>query len=162
MAVRLGEVMIEQGLLTRQQVETILQEQRKLHRPFGELAERLFGVSERDVERSWATQYGQIAERVDPREEIPDPEIIALVTRRQAWQFRLLPLRRDGSEIMIATVVEFLPRAMRFALRHFPEPAYFVVADLNHLGEALMRHFPIDGVTAEEVVLGRFGLEAID
>ncbi len=162
MAVRLGEVMIEQGLLTRQQVDVILQEQRKLHRPFGELAERLFGVSERDVERSWAAQYAGITEHVDPREEIPEPDILALVTKRQAWQFRILPLRRDGSEIMVATVVDFLPRAMRFALRHFQEPAYFVVADLNHLGEALMRHFPIDGVTAEQVVMGRFGLEALD
>jgi len=154
MTVRLGEVMVEQGLLTRDQVRCILNEQQALKRPFGELAERLFGVSERDVEMAWARQYAGIAEHIDPRELTIEADVLALIDRRQAWQFRILPLRRDGEEIMVATMVEHLPRALRFALRHFNEPCYLVICSPDALGEALMQNYPLSGMSAKSVFGG--------
>ncbi|TVQ33321.1 MAG: hypothetical protein EA376_03015 [Phycisphaeraceae bacterium] len=154
MTVRLGEVMVEQGLLTRDQVRCILKEQQALKRPFGELAERLFGVSERDVEMAWARQYAGIAEHIDPRDQPIEAELLALIDRRQAWQFRMLPLRRDGEEIMVATMVEHLPRALRFAIRHFNEPCYLVICSPEALGEALMHNYPLNGMTAKSVFGG--------
>ena len=80
-----------------------------------------------------------------------EPEVLGMVDRRQAWQFRIMPLRRDGEEIMVATLVEQLPRAMRFALRHFREPCYFVLATAEALGEALMEHYPLEGMSPDAV-----------
>lgn len=152
MAVRLGEMMISQGLLTRDQVDEILAEQKRKRRPFGELAEQLFGVGERDVERAWAAQYAKIAEHVVPLQEDLDQDVIAMIDRRQAWQFRIMPLRRDGQEIMVATMIEHLPRAMRFALRHFKEPCYFVIASAEQLASGLMEHYPLAGMTPQSVL----------
>lgn len=151
MAVRLGEIMIEMGLLTPEQVETILERQREDHRPFGDLAERLFHVSAADVDQAWAQQYTQIAERIDPRAERFDAEALALLSSRQAWQFRMLPIRRDGREIMVATTREHLPRALRFALRALRDPVYFVIAEAAHLGEALAQRLPLPGLTPDDV-----------
>jgi len=151
MAVRLGEVMVVQGVLTRDQVDEILAEQQRTRRPFGELAEQIFGVSERDVEKAWAAQYARIAEHVDPAQEQVESDVCSLIDRRQAWQFRIMPLRRDGQEIMVATMIEHLPRAMRFALRHFQDPCYFVICSAEQLGEALMEHYPMSGMTPDKV-----------
>lgn len=152
--VRIGEVMIEHGLLSREQVEVILREQQTLRRPFGELAERLFGVSDKAVERAWAHQYAHLTEHIDPRKEPIDAEVLALVDRRQAWQFRVLPIRRDGREVMIATVLEHLPRALRFAMRQFRAPCYFVLAKPVALGEALVKHYPMGGMTPDAILAG--------
>lgn len=154
MAVRIGETMIQLGLLREEQVEAILESQREQHRPFGEIAEKMFGLSEADVEHAWSKQYAQIAEQIDPSEMAVDAWAASLVDRRQAWQFRILPIRRDGAEVMVATTAEHLARAMRFALRMLREPCYFVIAEEQALGEALCRHFPMPGMTPEHVARG--------
>ncbi|RMD65313.1 MAG: hypothetical protein D6824_02835 [Planctomycetota bacterium] len=151
MAVRLGEAMVQLGLLSEEQVETILEEQRRDHRPFGDLAERLFGVDPAAVDRAWAEQYASIAHSVDPRQERYDREALQLVSARQAWQFRVLPIRRDGGEIMVATTKRDLPRALRFAMRRFALPVYFVIAEAEALGEALEDRFPFAGMSAEDL-----------
>lgn len=164
MAVRIGETMIQLGLLREEQVEAVLESQRELHRPFGEIAERMFGLSEADVEHAWSTQYAQIAEQIDSTDMVVDAWAASLVDRRQAWQFRILPIRRDGAEVMVATTAEHLARAMRFALRMLREPCYFVIAEEQALGEALCRHFPMAGMTPEHVSRGamrtRFGSDS--
>jgi hypothetical protein len=155
MAVRLGEIMVSLNLLRPEQVEAILEEQTRRHRPFGELAERMFGLTEQDVEMAWTRQYAALAERVDPRKFPRDERTMGLVERRQAWQFRILPLRRDGAEVMVATVEEHLTRAMRFALRSLSEPCYFVLADPQRLGEALCERYPLAGMTPAHVAAER-------
>lgn len=151
---RIGEVMIELGLLTTDQVDEILREQQILHRPFGELAERLFGLTEKQVERAWAHQYARLTRHVDPRQESIESDVLAHVDRRQAWQFRILPLRRDGRELMVCTIIEHLPRALRFGMRHFKMPCYYVLTSPAALGEMLVAHYPMGGMTADSVLHG--------
>jgi len=103
MVLRLGDLLVRQGVLTEQQVEDILTEQRAVGRPFGELAERLFGVSAQDVERAWAEQYSQIAGAYNLHSARFDSEALASVTARQAWQFRVLPVRFSGDELTVCT-----------------------------------------------------------
>ncbi len=160
MRVRIGEVMINQGLLTAQQVDTILEHQRERPRPFGELAELLYHVASEDVEAAWVEQYALITEHVDPCAEKVDQELLALISRRQAWQFRLMPVRWDGSEVMVATVRDHLTRSMRFALRHIVQPCWFVLSEAETLGEALMQHYPMPGMTPSVVSAGSIGFDS--
>ena len=51
-AIRLGEILIRQGVLTESQVNQILMTQRSSQRPFGLLAEQMFGLSPNAVERA--------------------------------------------------------------------------------------------------------------
>jgi len=151
MATRLGQVLVERGVLTAEQVEAVLTAQEASRRPFGALAEELFDLPPEVVEQAWASQYEQIAERVDPASENLDQDVLDLVDRRQAWQFRIMPLRREGGELRVATTRLHLPRAMRFALRHFGQACYFVLTSPEELASALMEHFPMPGMTAEAV-----------
>lgn len=114
MVLRIGDLLVRQGVLTEQQVEDILTEQRAVGRPFGELAERLFGVSSRDVERAWAEQYAQITGEFNLHGVKFEAEALATVTPRQAWQFRLLPVRYSGDELTVCTTRDHLARALRF------------------------------------------------
>lgn len=157
MTLRLGDLLVRSGALTEEQRDSVLEYQKLTGRPFGELAERLFGVGEAVVEQAWADQYAMVAQRIDPRTERFDPECLSLIDRRQAWQFRTLPIRFDGDELIICSTHEHLVRALKFAGWRIQAPCYFVLTDALSLGEALVKHYPMAGMTPN-MVAGR-GLE---
>jgi hypothetical protein len=148
MIVQLGQLLVQAGVLTQDQVEAALLEQARSGDPLGLICERRFGVDPERIETAWALQYAQITRRVDPLGEVTDPHAMELVSRRQAWQFSVLPLRFDGPELMLATTQANLHRALRFANKILGMPAYFVLAEREALGAALCRHYPINGLTS--------------
>lgn len=153
-SLRLGDLLVRNGALTEEQRDSVLEYQRLTGRPFGELAERLFGISEAAVEQAWADQYSMVAQRIDPRSERVDAEVLSLVDRRQAWQFRVLPIRMDGDEVMICSTREHLVRALKFTGWRIQAPCYFVLTDPLTLGEALVKHYPMAGMTPSMVSRG--------
>lgn len=151
MAMRLGDLLVRQGVLTDEQRNEILEFQRTHRRPFGELAEARFGVAPEAVEQAWAAQFAMLAEAVDPRDSEVERDALEIVSRRQAWQFKVLPLGVRAGEVRICTTQEHLARALRFVGWRVSVPCHFVLAKADHLGEALMRHYPITGFTADLV-----------
>lgn len=149
MRMPIGQLMVDRGIITKDQCQQVLDKQRVTHRPFGEICEELLGVKAKDVERAWAEQYASTTRWVDPSMESIDPSVRDLVNRRQAWQFRLLPIGYDGNDLMVCTTKESLVRAMNFATRQLPVTCYFVLATLEQLGEALMRQYPMEGMSTE-------------
>ena len=146
MTIRLGDLLVQHKCLTADQRDEIVRVQRENHRPFGVLAEELFGVAPADVEHAWATQYAAIAPRYDPRLHAVDPEILGVIERRQAWQFRLIPVRKEGDETVFVTSTEDLARALRFAGWRVPGPCTFCICDRETLVIGLSMHYPIDGL----------------
>lgn len=151
MAIRLGDLLVKKGVMTPAQRDAVLDYQRLTSRPFGELAEKLYGVREAVIEQAWAEQYATIARQLDPRTESVDPEVLPLIDRRQAWQFKMLPLRYDAKELMVCTTAQHLVRALRFAGWKIRAQCYFVLAEPLALGEALTRHYPMAGMSPEMV-----------
>jgi Type II secretion system (T2SS), protein E, N-terminal domain len=141
--IQIGELLVQQGALTGEQVAHILAVQKSSHRPFGDLAERLFGVKASVVEDAWVQQYLSIAGVVDLDEQKVDVECLRLLNRRQAWQFHTLPLSHSDGNLNMATDAEHLVRAVNFATRRIDESVYFVVARREQLREFLMKHYPV-------------------
>lgn len=148
----IGTLLVNRGVISGEQLRQVLEHQRVTQRPFGEIAEEMLGVKAKDVERAWAEQYGQTTRWIDPTIEHVDPAVHDLLNRRQAWQFRMLPLGYDGSELMVCTTQDGLVRAMNFAARQIPMTCYFVLAKMEHLAEALMRHYPMEGMSVESLM----------
>lgn len=154
MRLPIGKLLIQQGVITQQQCDQVLERQRITQRPFGEIAEELLGIPARSVEKAWAEQYATETRWVDAALYAADPAVRDLVNRRQAWQFRILPLGYDGNELMICTTKDSLVRAMNFVTRQLPVPCFFVLSEPESLGVALMRHYPMDGMTVESITRG--------
>jgi hypothetical protein len=135
--------LIQQGVLTEQQVQHILAVQKVSSRPFGDLAERLFGVDPCVVEDAWVEQYIRVAGVVDLEQQRVDAECLRKLNRRQAWQFQLLPLHKEQERMSVATSPEQLVRAVNFSTRKLDDDLYFVIAEREQLREFLMRHYPV-------------------
>lgn len=140
--VRIGEILVSQGVLTRDQVQAVVEQQQRCARPFGDLAERMFGINTEDVERAWIEQYVSYGTDVDLETQEVDVEVLRLLNRRQAWQFHMLPLRREEHELLLATCREALPKAVNFAWHRLHDPVFFLVAQRPQLEEFLMEHYP--------------------
>ena len=145
----IGQLLVEQGVLTDAQVQEILQAQKTSHRPFGDLAERLFGVNPKAVEDAWVEQYLRTTGVVDLDEVRIETDCLRLLNRRQAWQFHTLPTNREGGDLGIATSPENLVRAVNFASRKIDEPIYFLISEREQLREFLMRHYPVPNFIAQ-------------
>ena len=147
--IQIGELLVEQGVLNRKQVKHILEVQRVSHRPFGDLAERLYGVSPEAIEDAWVTQYVREAGVVDLEGMEVDVACLRVINRRQAWQFHLLPVGRDEQSLSIATDQENLIRAVNFSSRRVGEPVRFVIAERQQLRAFLMKQYPVPEHMAE-------------
>jgi hypothetical protein len=154
MALRLGDLLVQYGVLTQDQCEAVVIEQQTNPRPFGLLAEELFGVDPGIIEHAWAVQFAMISPRINPCTIEPDHETRSVITSRQAWQFGFIPIERHNDGIVCATSIECLARALRFVGWRIDEPCSFVICDHNALEVGLSIHYPMDGVDSE--MMNRF------
>ena len=143
---RIGELLVRQGALTPSQVDQVLQEQARSALPFGAICEELCGIAPEIVEASWVEQYTELTGTLKPDFEQCDPTILNTLTRRQAWQFRVVPLRWEDGALVLATTSDHLQRALRFATQVIPVPVFFVITDAEDLGLARCDHYPIPGL----------------
>jgi len=141
--IQIGQLLIEQGALTEMQVEHILKVQKMSHRPFGDLAERLYGIDPKAIEDAWVEQYLRIAGVVDLEEQTVETECLRTLNRRQAWQFHLLPINREMDQLHVATSANDLVRAVNFSGKALNEPVQFLIAERKQLREFLMKHYPV-------------------
>jgi hypothetical protein len=145
----IGQLLVEQGALTQGQVDHILKIQKVSHRPFGDLAERLFGITPKAVEDAWVEQYTRTVGLTDLDDTNVDEECLRLLSRRQAWQFHSLPVHRENEYLSIATSPEDLVRAVNFATRTIDEPISFLLAERSQLRDFLLKHYPVPEHIAE-------------
>ena len=142
---RLGELLVERGVLTPAQRDEALAAQAGGARPFGVIVEEMFGVAPARVESAWAQQYASIAPRLDPRRIEPDRELLGVVSGRQAWQFGLIPARESHGELLFVSAPAFLARALRFTGWRLDRPVSFAICDHTQLVGGLETHYPVPG-----------------
>ena len=149
MSVRLGEILVIQGLLTSGELSDLLEMQKDRRRPIGLLAEELFGIEPSLIEDAWAQQYALGAEHVNPLAERVQARALVAIDRRQAWQFAILPLRFEEFDLVAATTEENLARALRFVSRCLATPCYLVLSEADALDEALGYYYPMAGMSGQ-------------
>lgn len=149
--IQIGQLLVEQGVLTDRQVQHILAVQKVSHRPFGDLAERLYGIDSKAVEDAWVEQYVRTVGVVELEDQDMDAECLRLLNRRQAWQFHMLPMNRDDDAFGLnaATDAESLVRAVNFSAHKIDEPIFFQIAERKQLREFLMKHYPVPNFLAQ-------------
>ena len=127
---RLGETLVQQGKVNREQLAEALKEQRKSgkSKPLGEVLVELGFVNPDEVERALAKQRSgggrledtlvqsgklspeQLAkslalqlgyEFIDPTQVTPDPGVISLVPENQARRYTLFPFKMQGTSLIV-------------------------------------------------------------
>ncbi len=155
--IRLGDLLVSHGILSVDERDRVLEVQRESGGAFGAIAERLFHISPAAVERAWAEQVAEWAPRVNPAKAKIQPAALSLIERRQAWQFRVLPMKISEEGLVICTTKESLVKALKFTGWRISAECQFVLAKLEELGAALEKHYPMSGMSAGVLLSARGG-----
>jgi type IV pilus assembly protein PilB len=97
---RLGDVLIKEGLITREQLAQALAEQRASKHRLGYVLVKLGLVQELEITKLLARQYRMPA--VDLSRFEVDPKLVKLIPGDLATKHVVLPLKREGRTLTVA------------------------------------------------------------
>jgi general secretion pathway protein E len=98
----IGEILVASGSLTQEQLEQGLVEQATEGGRIGEVLIKMRAVSEEDLLRALGQQLG-IGYAADLRDDEMDPDLATRIPIGFAKQHRVLPIKREGESVIVAT-----------------------------------------------------------
>ncbi len=99
---RLGDILLNEGLISGDQLKTALAEQKQSGYRLGYLFVKLGMLDEVEITKALARQLRMPA--VDLSRFEPDPKLLRLIPADMAKKHLVLPLRRDGRNLTVAMV----------------------------------------------------------
>jgi hypothetical protein len=133
----LGNLLVNRGFLTADDLEAALREQRRSGERLGEAAVRLGYISDRALAEALAEQLRLPV--VDLRKTEIDLSIAMLVPREDAERSRMLPFRLTDDGIDIAAVDPTDEQAVTTLVRRLRFPILFHVASVSDVDSAISR-----------------------
>ncbi len=100
--VRLGELLVSQGLLTEEQLKFALEEQKRTGRQLGRVVVEAAFVTEEGISQALAKQLRAIY--VDLKQFSPDPALVRLLPEAQARRYRAIVLSDLGDRLRVGFV----------------------------------------------------------
>ncbi|MCH7882019.1 MAG: type II/IV secretion system protein, partial [Proteobacteria bacterium] len=91
---RLGEIVIDEGVISLDQLNIALTEQKKVHEPLGKLLVGLGFVTESIMRSALGEALEQ--DSVDLSHVVPDPDAIKMITADTARKHKVIPLNYDA------------------------------------------------------------------
>ncbi|MGH7592362.1 MAG: type IV-A pilus assembly ATPase PilB [Gemmatimonadales bacterium] len=136
---RLGEVLLSQGLLTREQLTAALREHRTTHQRLGLVLVRQGVIDELELTKVLARYYRMPA--VDLSRFEVDPRVLKLIPADLALKRMVLPLKREGRTLTVAVTDpadQGLLEDLKFITRY---DLFAVLAGEQTLRALIERHY---------------------
>jgi hypothetical protein len=135
----LGELLLESGLLTSEQIEDALREAARRGRRLGEIVLERGWVHERTLAHCLASQKG--LPFVSLRDRLPTAEAVKLLPRKTAQIYAALPLELEGEIALVAISDPTNEAAMASIRAALGGEVRFAVAATSELASALERAY---------------------
>jgi len=100
MALRLGEILVEKGIITPQELEAAVKKQQNTKEMIGQVLINMGLITERKLLQVLAEQQG--VRFVDLKEEQIDQKAVETVPAKFAWHYKIMPVKIDGNVLTIA------------------------------------------------------------
>mgnify|MGYP000067660321 CR=1 FL=1 len=147
MAKRLGDLLVEKGLVTRREIALALEEQRKNGGRLGSILVKLGFVTDQDITRVLSEQYG--VPPVDLTNYPVDETALKLIPPHVAERLLIFPLKREGKILHLAManpadiyVIDDIKFGTGFDVKPY-------VASEHMILKAIERYYGVGGKMAE-------------
>ncbi|MEM0915766.1 MAG: hypothetical protein AAGB29_12280 [Planctomycetota bacterium] len=147
---KIGEVLVEAGFLSAENVRAILERQQRTGQVFGKLAEEMFNVAESTVVSCIAARLREQCRHVNLAHESIEPDAVAMLSPSQAWDHMVLPLRIDGEELVAATTPAGVDDAVATLQHAVDRPFRLVLVEARPLEQFIAETYGFEGVHLPE------------
>ncbi|HAU29213.1 MAG TPA: secretion system protein E [Rhodospirillaceae bacterium] len=151
--IRIGEWLVEKGLISGDQLEVALLEQKRTQKLLGEVMVDLGFITENALAATLSESSG--LERFDFRHSVLDADIVKIIPRQIAERYKILPVALTEREVRLAMADVFNVLAIDQARRYFPKGIEIIplVASDTELADAIDTYYgyemSIDGLLRE-------------
>lgn len=151
--VRLGDRLLSQGLISKDQLEVALKEQKATKKMLGAILVEMGFVTESALGEVIAESAG--TEKFDPKSAVLDPALIRKIPKDVALRYKVLPIAVAGNTMRLAMSDVYNVLAVDQVRRHFPKnlkitPIYCTETDIQDLIEQYYDYeMSIDGILKE-------------
>ncbi|MCK8816857.1 type IV-A pilus assembly ATPase PilB [Natroniella sulfidigena] len=97
---RLGDILVEVGFITQEELQQALQEQKGSDKRLGQVMKEMGLITDQDVMEALEFQLG--IPQVNLRKFVIDPEVVKMIPQALAEKHRLIPMKRKGNTLTIA------------------------------------------------------------
>ncbi len=135
---RLGDRLLDKGLVTKTQLEVALAEQRRAHRPLGEILISLGFANQEQIVALLAEDLGlQFLHASDVQ---PDPLILSALDAHFVRETMAFPIRLDGGELLTLMVEPDDPMRVSAVRSRFPYPLKLAITTEREIQSLLKDH----------------------
>ena len=100
MAIRLGDILVEKKLITKEQLEAALKEHEKTGEFLGQVLIRMGFIDEVELAKTLSRQMG--LPYVNLQEIKIDDSVIRRVPAKFAWHYKIMPVKLEGNVLTVA------------------------------------------------------------
>lgn len=151
---RLGDLLIDEGLITKEQLNQALSQQKENGGRLGSILVQMGFVTDEQISKALGKQYNVGV--FEFKEEI-DPVVLKIVSPQIAQKFQVIPVKREGKNLYLAManpVDVYTIEDIKFATGYNVIP---LVASENMISKAIEKYYGVAGSMAE--VLSEIGME---
>lgn len=157
--IRIGDELLQRGLINETQLQVALSEQRRVHRPLGEILVSLGFVQAIDTARLLSEQLG--LPLISPDEIEPEEFVIEALDPELVRRARAFPYSIEAGTLNVAMVDPTDPSSIEAIRAAFPYPLAIVMVTAADL-DLLMRRYAGRGASDEVRKLLAAGATASD
>ncbi len=132
--VRIGELLLSKGLITQEQLEEVLEYQKKYGGRLGWILASLGYIRRIDLFKTLAEHFGfEFIQDIETLKKLIDPELLTRFDPQELAKFEVIPAKQNKEEITILTSYPGSQRLYQFLEKHFPNMKYkfIVITDLD-------------------------------
>ena len=156
MALRVGEILVENGHLTSEQLQQALEEQHKTKKMLGEILINMGFISEKDFLRCIAQQQGILFLELKDMMRIDD-HVIKTVPAKFIWHYRMMPINIQGNVLTVALADPFDVWPVDDLETHLGLRVEKVLAVTADIAEAARKYYGVAADTVEKLMSQQTG-----
>ena len=154
--IRLGDILIEQGLIEEKHLLFALQVQKTTREKLGQILTRIGLINEYDLATILARQLN--LEFIDLNNEEPDTELLKKFNRHTCLTHKIFPLRYQNNKVLLATSDLPGPQLEQICLRFTGKKPEYVLAEETKIVTSIYNYFyflenPVEVILQREAEL---------
>lgn len=150
MALRIGDILVEKGIIAKAQLKTAIDEQVRTGEVLGKILIRLKFVTERQMMEVLAEQQG--IPFIDLKEIVIDKEAVKSVTAKFVWHYKIMPISIKNNVLTVAMSDPFDTWPIDDLEAHLGYKVEKVRSTAADIADAIKKYYGVGADTIENIL----------